>query len=190
MHASINSRRRPLTGLALATLLLVTRASLAAGADTVGICDMEQLPAAVVEMREAMLEAVAKADIEAMRIPVEMNEIPPAIGPAGADDPIKYWRDASGDGEGREVLAQIGLIMAMPCAKVASTDGQVMLIWPYLAAVPLGSLDPVQLVDFYRLARGEEAKAMRAGGTYTSWRIGIGENGVWHFMETGPVAVP
>lgn len=151
----------------------------------VELCDIEQLPPAVVEMRDAMLEAVGRADIEAMRIPIEMNEIPPAIGPADSGDPIAYWRGASGDGEGREVLAQIGLIMAMPCAKVTNPDGSALLLWPYLAALPLGELEPAQIVDLYRLVHGAAAETMRTGGAYTAWRIGIGENGVWHFMEKG-----
>lgn len=180
MAAKRNPRRRLCAGLAVAFLLPGAAASGAAE-----ICDMEQLPAAVGEIRDAMLEAVAKGDIEALRIPIEMNEIPPAIGPAGSGDPIAFLRTSSGDGEGREVLAQIGLIMAMPCAKVAGADDQAMLIWPYLAVLPLGSLDPTQLVDLYRLAHGAEAKAMRDAGSYTGWRIGIGENGVWHYMEEG-----
>ncbi|MEZ5774685.1 MAG: hypothetical protein R3D33_08300 [Hyphomicrobiaceae bacterium] len=148
------------------------------------------LPEAVAEMREAILEAARSGDLEALRIPIEMNEIPPVIGPPDAGrDPLLWWRKVSADGEGREVMAALTLILEAGYAHVDPDGPREMYVWPYLAAVPLGELTPRQSIDLHRIAKGAEAEAMTASGVYSGWRLGIGADGVWHYMETGSAAV-
>ena len=67
--------------------------------------DFSVLPPEVDRIRRAILTAAMSGDIDAMRVPIEMNEIPPIVARDKVADPIRYWRKVSGDGDGREILA-------------------------------------------------------------------------------------
>ena len=76
----------------------------------------DALPQPVAEMREAILAAVESGDIEEMRTPLEWNELKPELADSPVADPIAHWRQISGDGEGREILAVLGEILRQPHA--------------------------------------------------------------------------
>lgn len=147
--------------------------------------DLAGLPPTVLAMREAILEAVAKGDIEALALPIELNELPPVVGDASSEDALASLRTASSDGQGIEVLAILSLVLELAPAHVDAGAKTEMYVWPYLAEVPLASLTPPERVDLYRIARGADAQRMLAAGRYTGWRLGIGPNGVWHWLEQG-----
>ncbi len=72
---------------------------------------IEALPAPVREMREAILSAVKSGRIEELRHAWELNELKPDLGGASVGDPVAYWKQISGDGEGREILAALAEIL-------------------------------------------------------------------------------
>ena len=104
----------------------------------------EGLPAPVREMREAMLSAVKSGRIEELRHAYELNELKPDLGvPAVKADPVAHWKQISGDGEGREVLAALSLILeagyvVLPLGR--DIENNRVYIWPYFAEVPLETL--------------------------------------------------
>jgi hypothetical protein len=149
------------------------------------LSDTSALPAQVKRMREAILEAARSGDIE-MLVPVlEMNELKPTVSFGDADDPVKYWKRTSGDGEGRQILAVLAEILEMPFARVNAGKPEEMYVWPYLAELPLDRLAPPQQVDLYRLVTPEDVKTMNEFGGYIHYRLGIGPDGTWHYFVAG-----
>lgn len=144
------------------------------------------LPRPVDEMREAILAAVASGRIEDLREAFELNEIKPDLGagfgPGNETDPVAFWRRISADGQGRELLAALANILALAPAAVPlgkDVENNKVYVWPYLAEVPVAGWTPAQEVDALRLVSVDELRRMRAGGTYTFWRLAIGAEGTW-----------
>jgi hypothetical protein len=151
---------------------------------------IDRLPAAVLDMREAILSAVKSGRIEELRHAWELNELKPDLGaPLEGGDPIEHWRRLSGDGEGREVLAILAEILdagyvALPLGP--DLENNRIYVWPYFAEVAPASLTPAQEVELLRLVPPAALKEMRSAGKYTHWRIAIGADGTWHSFRSGP----
>jgi hypothetical protein len=149
----------------------------------------EGLPAPVQDMREAILSAVKSGRIEELRHAWELNELKPDLGVAQVGDPIAHWKQISGDGEGREILAALAEILdagyvVLPLG--GDLENNRLYVWPYFAEVPLDKLSPAQEVELLRLVPPGVAKDMRAAGKYTHWRIVLGADGTWHSFRRGP----
>lgn len=137
-------------------------------------------------MREQILAAVHAGDVAELKGAIEWNELKPDFG-KGNDDPIAYWKRSSGDGEGREVLAILANLLALPPARLAigqDPENSLVYVWPYLAELPLDSLTPAEQVDLYRLMPVAAAKAQRSQKKWTWWRLAIGADGTWHTFRT------
>ncbi len=144
--------------------------------------DVSTLPPETQRMRQAILAAAASGDIAALRVPMDMNEIPPVVASSKVPDPVAYWKEHSGDGEGRETLAiLIKLFRTGWAIKDAGTDHE-MYIWPYFAEMPLDKLTPQQEVELLTLVTPEKLKEMRQKGKYDYYKVGISKKGIWHFF--------
>jgi hypothetical protein len=144
--------------------------------------DFKMLPPEVDRMRRAILAAAMSGDIEAMRIPIEMNEIPPLFAQKKISNPIAYWKTESGDGEGREILAILIQLFRTGFLKKAQGTDDELYIWPYFAETPFDKLTPAQEVELFTLVSPERAKAMKAKGKYDHYKIGIAHDGTWHYF--------
>jgi hypothetical protein len=141
------------------------------------------LPQSVIDMREQILAAVHAGDVAELKDAIEWNEIKPDFGEPANGDPIAYWKKNSADGQGREVLAVIANLLALPPARLAigkDPENTMVYVWPYLAELPLDTLTPGAEVDLYRLMSAEQAKPMKASKKWTWWRLAIGADGTWH----------
>jgi hypothetical protein len=144
----------------------------------------EDLPGPVRELRETLLTAVQSGLIEELRQAYDIADVRPDLGGATpAGDPIAYWKKVSGDGEGREVLAILSLILdagyvVLPLGK--DLENNKLYIWPYFAEIPLGGITPAQEVELLRLVPPATARDMKQKGQYTHWRLAIGADGSWH----------
>src|SRR5262249_35224396 len=112
--------------------------------------DVTKLPPQVQRMRQAILQAAVTGDIEQLRIPIEMNEIPPVFGKPHHSGPIDYLKSVSADGNGREMLAVLFNILTAGYAITNPGTKDEMIVWPYHAVVPLNALTPSQEVEIYR----------------------------------------
>lgn len=143
----------------------------------------EDLPGPVRELREAMLFAIQSGRIEELRHVYEAGDLKPDLGKAAAGDPIAYWKRISGDGEGREVLAALSLVLeagyvVLPLGR--DIENNRLFIWPYFAEVPIQKLTPAQEVELLRLVSPASLRNMMSKGRYTHWRLAIGADGTWH----------
>ncbi|MGQ0672702.1 MAG: hypothetical protein ACT4N2_07485 [Hyphomicrobium sp.] len=136
-------------------------------------------------MRGALLGAVRSGRFEDMRVAVDWNELPPEVGAAAGVDPLTHLKSLSSDGEGREILAALGNMLAVGPASVPlgrDHENGAVYVWPYLAEVPLDTLTDADEVALLRLMPPAEAKAMRDGKKWTWWRLAIGADGTWHAL--------
>ena len=141
------------------------------------------LPQSVIDMREQILAAVHAGDVAELKDAIEWNEIKPDFGEPANADAIAYWKKISADGQGREVLAVLANLLALPPARLAigkDPENTMVYVWPYLAELPLDTLTPGEEVDLYRLMPAEQAKSMKAAKKWTWWRLAIGADGTWH----------
>lgn len=147
--------------------------------------DTADLPDAVQATRQRILDAARTGGVEELVPVIEMNEMPPSFSFGGSDDPVEMWKDASGDGEGREILAILVELLEGGYAHVDPGGAQEMYVWPYFHALPVEGLTPEQEVDLYQLVSPEEFQQMKDFGAYTHYRIGIGPDGTWHYFVAG-----
>ncbi len=141
------------------------------------------LPAAVVEMREGILDAVRSGRIEDLQVPIAWNELPPSFATAKVEHPIAYWKRLSADGEGREILAVLADLFEAGHAVVPSgrdVENNRLFVWPRFAEQALDTLSPEDEVQLYRLITPAEFRAMREKKKWTGWRLTIGADGTWH----------
>ncbi|MGO8953751.1 MAG: hypothetical protein ACLPWS_12025 [Rhodomicrobium sp.] len=147
--------------------------------------DVTKLPPEVQRMRQAILQAAMSGGIEALRVPIEMNEIHPVFAKSHVPDPVAYLKGVSADGNGREILAILYNLLTTGYAIVNPGTKEEMAVWPYHAAIPLGGLTPSQEVEIYRFLPPARLKEMIAQGKYSYYSIGIGRDGVWHYFTSG-----
>jgi hypothetical protein len=154
--------------------------------------DIEALPRQVRHMRGLILDAVRSGDSEALRKPIEWNEVPPSFGkgsqarakgPAMSAELVRLFRERSGDGDGRETMGQIVNMLAVGYARTHPGTRQEMFLWPYFAALDPRLLTPEQEVDAYRVLHAGAVREWREKGRYPGWRLGIGPDGTWHFFQ-------
>lgn len=147
--------------------------------------DLSALPAPVAAIRDKILAALDKNDIEALRIPIDWNEVRPLFARSGAfkagTDPIEILKALSFDGKGRETMSLLRTILAQPYVKI--TRGPVTLYeWPAFArrATPPADADDAQAR--WRCVRFSDLARSNAEGKPRAARIAIASDGVWHYF--------
>ncbi|QCI66148.1 hypothetical protein [Phreatobacter stygius] len=147
--------------------------------------DNEDLRERVGHTREKLILAARSGNIERLAVVFQMNETTPVFSRGSERDPVAFWKQASGDGEGHEILAILLNILDLPAAVINKGTPQEMTVWPYLAHVPLDRLTPQQSVDLYRLMTAQDVRDMRVLNAWVFWRLGIGPDGTLHYFLAG-----
>lgn len=145
--------------------------------------DVTRLPEKVQAMRDAILAAAISGDIEGLRIPLEWNELKPEIDGAQDADPVKIWRDASSDGQGREILAILHSVLDAGYTVLNAGKSNELYVWPAYAELALDTLSPADEVQLYRLIPAAQVKIMREKGQWSWYRLAIGRDGTWHSFK-------
>ena len=115
--------------------------------------DVSKLPPEVQRMRQAILQAAMSGEIGELRVPIDMNELPPVFAKDRVPHPIAYLKSVSADGNGREMLAILYNVLTTGYAVRNAGTKDEMIVWPYHAAIPLAGLTPSQEVEIYRFRR-------------------------------------
>ena len=143
--------------------------------------DFNALPDPVKRMLQQIAAAAESGEIETMRPVFESNELKPMVATEYVDDPVAFWKKASADGTGRDVLAAMLNVAASGYVRVGQGQDE-MFVWPYFAETDLAKLTPAQEVELYRIVPPAQALAMKKAGKYTYYRLGISPNGVWQYF--------
>ena len=149
------------------------------------ISDAGALPRPVAAIRQKILQACATRDIEALRIPIDWNEVRPlfergAKRPLG-EDPIERLKALSFDGKGQEILALLRNVLRQ--AFVVETRGKAqMYVWPAFALKPPPDPSPDERQLMLACVRFADLGRSDAAGRPPPMRVGIAADGVWHYF--------
>lgn len=144
------------------------------------------LPEPVLQMREAILEAVRSGRLSDLQTAIELNEIKPDIAGNASGDQIAALRALSADGSGEDVLVSLGRILDAPWAAVPmgrDLENNRVYVWPTFAVTGTKALSPEAAADLALIVGSEVAQSMRQSGLYTQWRIAIAADGTWHYLR-------
>ena len=148
--------------------------------------DLSLLPAPVLRMRELIIAAAVRGDIEALRPLLGTGPTRAELSISGYEgDPIEFLRGISGDGDGHELLAILLDIFQAGYAHVDAGEPTEMYLWPYFYSVPLDSLNDPQRVELFRIITAGDYEDMRVFGGYIFYRTAIGPDGDWKFFVAG-----
>jgi len=145
--------------------------------------DPNSLPRPVSEMIDAMWTAVHSGRIEDLQTALDWNELPPILSEGKVDDPVRFLKASSADGEGRQILAVLANMLAAGATKLPlgrDPENADVYVWPYLAELDFDALNPGQLVELYRIVPAEVVAEMRSKKRWTWYRVVIGADGTWH----------
>jgi len=143
--------------------------------------DFNALPDPVKRMLTGIAGAAESGNIEAMRTVFESNELKPMVTTSFVDDPIAFWKKASADGTGRDVLAAMLNVLSSGYVRMGKGKDEIF-VWPYFAETDLAKLTPAQEVELYRIVPPELALAMKKAGKYSYYRLGVSPTGVWQYF--------
>ena len=156
------------------------------GEDVAVLYDTDMLPAPVRRMRELIIEAASKGNIEGLRPLLGTGVSRTQLSIAGYEgDPIEFLKETSGDGEGQELLAILLDIFSAGYVHLDPGEPEELYLWPYFYALPLERLDDRQKVELYRIITAGDYEDMRGFGAYIFYRTGIGPEGDWKFFVAG-----
>jgi len=147
--------------------------------------DLSLLPEPVARLRKEIIAAALTGDIDKLRPILKANGITPVFSLGGDTDAIRFWKDVSGDGEGREVLAIMIEVFEAGFVHIKHDGRDDIYVWPYFAELPLESLTAAQQVELYKLVTAQDVKDMEAFGAYIFYRAGITPDGQWQFFLAG-----
>ncbi|PLW77449.1 hypothetical protein C0081_08965 [Cohaesibacter celericrescens] len=148
--------------------------------------DIDALPMPVQNMHKALYRAALSGTIEALRTPIEMNEMPPILGlEEGQGDPIEQLRQMTSAPDGAEILAILAEILESNFVLIGQGTPQEMYVWPYFAHYPVSALTAPQRVELFRLITSGDYEEMDALGQYIFFRVGIAPDGTWHYFVAG-----
>lgn len=148
--------------------------------------DLSKLPKPVERMRELIVEAAAKGNIEGLRPLLGVGNSRTELSIGGYEgDPIDFLKEISGDGHGRELLAILLDIFQTGYAHLDAGEPTEMYLWPYFYSVPIEGLDDRQMVELFRIVTAGDYEDMQAFGSYIFYRTAISPDGQWKFFVAG-----
>lgn len=142
------------------------------------------LPKLVAAMRARILQACRTGDIEALRVPIDRNEVRPLFEKSAhrdpGADPVETLKRLSFDGNGREMLALLRAVLSQACLR--EVRGPVtMYVWPAFTISPPKDPTPDERQVMLTCLRFADLGRID-GGRAPYMRLGIGADGMWHYF--------
>lgn len=146
--------------------------------------DLGALPPPVWRMAKAIFEASQSDSLEALRMPIEMNEMPPSFGATAIDtaDPVEQLRSLSPSGEDEEILNALFDTLTSGFVHVGQNTPYEAFVWPYFAYYPISSLNSEQREELRQLLPPEVYQQTMQSGQYSYFILGISPDGVWQYF--------
>jgi hypothetical protein len=146
----------------------------------------QDLPAAVAEVRDAIVEAATSCDIDRLA-GLTSTDFTYSFGEGG--DPAGFWSRLEGESATAGVVSPLSIlvrVLDIPYGTVDAGDGTTVYVWPSAYAYAtwgetpqsdrealLGVYGAQDLVDFERF------------GGYVGYRVGITDSGEWIYYVAG-----
>ena len=149
------------------------------------------LPLLVRRIRAKILEAARSGAIEALRSPIEWNELTPLfdhgrnspLHMVPGTDPIEFLKKLSFDPRGNEILRLLITVFESPfCQMRLGTS--LSYVWPAFAFVP-DAPDVEEKLRRLRYLRFADLDKVGADGIPLYYRANIGADGTWHYFWAG-----
>jgi hypothetical protein len=148
--------------------------------------DLEKLPEPVRRMRQLIVDAATRGDIEALKPLIGVGEDVTQLSLGEIEgDPIKFLRELSGDKEGHEILAILEEVLDAGYVHLDVGTPNELYVWPYFFAIPLEKLTARQRVELFKLVTAGDYEDMKTYGSYIFYRVGITPEGRWSFFVAG-----
>ena len=148
--------------------------------------DLAKLPEPVQRMRQLIVDAAQKGDIEGLRPLIGKGEGGTQLSLGGIEgDPITFLRELSGDKEGHEILAILEEVLSAGYVRLDAGTPNELYVWPYFFAIPLDKLDARQRVELFKIVTAGDYEDMKTYGSYIFYRVGITPEGRWSFFVAG-----
>ncbi|WP_061934210.1 hypothetical protein [Aureimonas sp. AU22] len=146
----------------------------------------QDLPQPVRDLRAKLMEAARTGDIEKLKPYFETGADPTIVSATQPDqDPVVTLKEASGDGEGVELLAILYETLQAGHVRLDPGGENEIYVWPYFTQVDLGALTKPQLVELFELVTAGDYQRMVANGSYDFYRVGISPEGRFEFFVDG-----
>ncbi|MBB3934557.1 hypothetical protein [Aureimonas phyllosphaerae] len=144
------------------------------------------LPQPVRDLRAKLIEVARTGDIEKLRPYFQTGADPTVVSATMPDqDPVTTLKEASGDGEGVELLAILLETLEAGHVRLDPGGDNEIYVWPYFTQVDLGALSKPQLVQLFELVTAGDYQRMVANGSYDFYRVGISPEGRFEFFVDG-----
>jgi hypothetical protein len=139
------------------------------------------LPAAVVEMRQAIIEEAVTCNFDQLQsLALEGSAtFNYSFGePTEGGTPGAFWEGAEGQGE--DVLAMLVELLNMPFTR---QDGA--YVWPFAQSLDFSKLSPGDRAMLEQFFTPEDVDGWEEAGGYLGYRVGITQAGDWTFFVAG-----
>lgn len=148
--------------------------------------DEDELPVPVRDLRRKLIEVAKSGDVEKLRPYIQTGSDPTTLSLVDdGTDPIQVLKDASGDGNGVELLAILLETLEAGHVHVEGDGADEIYVWPYFTQVDLSKLTNPQLVQLFELVTAGDYQRMLANGSYDFYRLGISPEGRFEFFVAG-----
>jgi hypothetical protein len=137
----------------------------------------EEIPPAVAATRDAITAAASERDYKALAALLDPAKFSYSLGESG--DPIGYWRQLEAE-ETPIVSTVLPTVLSMRAAKVDD-----MYVWPAANAKDPATWTADDLADRRLLYSDDDIQSFQELGAYLGYRVGIREDGTWHFFVAG-----
>ncbi|KTR06231.1 hypothetical protein NS365_08480 [Aureimonas ureilytica] len=146
----------------------------------------DKLPAPVRDLRRKLIEAAKTGEIEKLRPLLETGSEATAVSTSDdGQDPIEILKNASGDGQGVELLAILLETLQAGYVRLDPGGENELYMWPYFTQVNLEKLTKPQLVELFELVTAGDYERMVGNGSYDFYRVGISPEGRFEFFIAG-----
>ncbi|WP_062016378.1 hypothetical protein [Aureimonas sp. AU4] len=146
----------------------------------------DELPVPVRDLRRKLIEIAKSGDVEKLRPYIQTGADPTTLSLENdGTDPIQILKDASGDGNGVELLAILLETLEAGHVHVEGDGADEIYVWPYFTQVDLSKLTNPQLVELFELVTAGDYQRMLANGSYDFYRLGISPEGRFEFFVAG-----
>lgn len=143
------------------------------------------MPAQVAAIRNKILWALEKNDLEALRIPIDWNEMRPLFAKSGTfkagTDPIEILKAQSFDPKGYEILRILKTVLSQPYVKIIRGPST-LFEWPAFGRRTVAPKTEMELLEQWSCVRFADLKESNRLGRPRVMRIGIAADGVWHYF--------